>query len=138
MHSYFLEVGLGIRPLKSINDAALFKLSWNVIAINSQWSCLIKARCFRNRLPCSNYIRSSIWPGLSQFLQSIIDNCCWKLGTGMQINFWSDRWLSQPIVDIMRIPSDMQCSLTAIVVDFIENKAWCIPAALASNCPNIV
>lgn len=31
----FLDGGLGIRPLKAINHAALLKLSWNVISLNN-------------------------------------------------------------------------------------------------------
>lgn len=133
----FLEGGRGIGPLKSINHAALLKLSWNVISSNSQCSSLIKARCFRNNVPYSSYIRSSIWPGINFFIHSVMDNCSWKLGNGLHINFWIDKWLAHPIVDVVHIPPEWHKTLSASVTDFIEDHAWLTPASLSVNCPEL-
>lgn len=49
--------------------------------------------------------------------------------------FWTDKWLSCPIVDIMQMPCSLHNSLKAFVSDFTNNKSLSIPSFLSSKFP---
>lgn len=60
-----IEGGLSLR---SINSAAMLKLSWNVVVSKEDWAGLFRARFFRSGVPALTYIRSSIWPGVKNYM----------------------------------------------------------------------
>lgn len=96
--------GLGLRSFRAINEAIVFKLGWEFISSDSQWARFFRSRFIRQRTPISYYIQSSIWPGIKSCIQTVLANVSWQLGYGKLINFWTDTWLSQPIVNILQIP----------------------------------
>lgn len=119
--------GLGIRPLRGINDAALLKLCWQMFTSEDQWASFCRARFLRGRAPVSHYVSSSIWPSINRFFHTVQENTSWQLGDGNTINFWTNKWLSQPVVDLLSIPNHLHPLLSAKVKDFITNGSWCIP-----------
>lgn len=83
--------GLGLWSIRQLNDAALLKLSWDLLASNESWAAFLKARFFRHKNPVSVYIRSSIWPGIRGKLPIAILNPSWLIGNGKSVNFWTDQ-----------------------------------------------
>lgn len=76
------EGGLGIRPFKAINDAGMLKLCWTLISEKNQWSKLVRARFLKDNVPISHYAKSSIWPALKGYVQTVILNSSWIIGDG--------------------------------------------------------
>ncbi|OVA01200.1 hypothetical protein BVC80_8355g6 [Macleaya cordata] len=62
----------------------------------------------------------------------------WLLGDGTTINFWFDRWLSNPIIDIIEVPDNIKKQLTATVNWFIVNGRWSLPRSLCESYPEVV
>lgn len=52
-----------------------------------------------------HFVRSSICPAIKCHLLAVLDSAHQFLGSGDTINFWRDKWLSQPIVDVLNIPT---------------------------------
>ena len=61
--------GLKTINLHHENNVNLFKLAWNFAYSNKPWSFLLKARVHR-----MVYRSSSIWPGIKQFYNIILDH----------------------------------------------------------------
>lgn len=55
--------GLGLRFLRSINEAAMLKLSWVKVSSSSHWSMLLKSRFSRFNRPLGHYANSSTYSG---------------------------------------------------------------------------
>lgn len=110
-------------------------LCWKLVSSSNQWACLLRAKFKWRNMPSVHYARSSIWPALKYFMQSVLNNTSWQLCNVNSINFWKDRWLSEPVVDLIRIPQSLHCSLNAKVRDFISNHSWCIPQEFSLSFP---
>lgn len=67
----------------------------------------------------------------------VISNSAWVLGDGERTNFWNDKWLDKPLVELLNIPSSVQKSLKAYVHDFIKEEKWGLPTVICSNFPDI-
>lgn len=113
------EGGLGLRSLRSINNAAMLKLAWELEASDKVWARLIKARFVRFKNPIDHYVKSSIWPGIKPHLQIVNLNGTWRIGNGMSINFWTDKWLDAALVDTLHIPAHLHQLLRSKVSDFL-------------------
>lgn len=131
------EGGLGIKSLRTVNKAAMLKLTWELIISPSQWASIIKARVLRGETPISYNIRSSIWSGLKNNFNTMMENHSWQLGSGTNINFWTSTRLSKPLVELLQIPRSMHSDLTSTVHDFISHGRWCIPSILLQNCSEL-
>lgn len=70
----FNEGGLGLRSLRSINDAAILKLSWDFKSSKDSWACLVRARVLKQRKPVAYHIRSSIRHSIKRFLNVVDSN----------------------------------------------------------------
>lgn len=125
--------GIGLRPIRDSNNAAIFKLCWDVVSSNSQCAGFLQARFLRNKSPIHYHIRSSLWFGLKNFIHSVLDNMSWLIGDGISINFWFDSWISRPITEVLGIPAEMHDSLKASVADFIVNGTWSFPPDLKAD-----
>lgn len=132
------EGGLGLRSLRSINNAAMLKLCWNLFSSSNQWSVLLRARVLRNRTVINHHISSFIWPGLKPYVTTVLNNSSWLIGNGSEIDFSNDCWLAKSLVDCLGISAEMHNSLQAKVSDFIDEDGWCIPAALLQNFPQLL
>jgi len=47
------------------------------------------------------YRSSSIWLGIKQFYDTILEYTSWIVGTCTFINFWNDKWCSTPFLSII-------------------------------------
>lgn len=129
--------GVGLRSLRSINEAALLKLAWNVLSSQGHWSLLLRSRFLRYNKPIGHYAKSSIWPGVRQFINTAVLGSCWQIGNGNKVNLWRDYWLPYSISEELNIPDHVLKYLKADVKDFIHNKSWFIPRALETLFPDI-
>jgi len=77
--------------------------------------------------PKNHYVVSSIWPGMKQCFQQVLDHSTWSVGTGKAIHFWTDKWLESSIVELWGIPPTLYSSLNMMVSYCIEEGSWCLP-----------
>lgn len=82
-------------------------------------------------------MKFSIWPALRSCLQTVLANTSWHFGDGKHINFWTDKWLSHTIIDLLHIPDSLHSYLQARVNDFICDNSWSIPSILVSKFPAV-
>lgn len=87
--------------------------------------------------PIQYHISSSIWAGMKNQILTVIANSRCNVGNGSNINFWTDCWLSNPIVDLLDIPDSVHHLLRAKVEDFIEHGKWKIPQAILEHNHNL-
>lgn len=116
----------------------MLKLWWELVSPYMQWAALIRARVLFKGAYIQHHISSSIWTGPEAYLNTVLANCRWLLGDGCSINFWSDRWLSQPIIDFLQLPPSMNSSLNAKVKDFIQDGNWKIHSMLLSRSSSLI
>lgn len=131
------EGGLGIRSLRSINDAALLKLSWDMLTSKSDWASLLKARFLKNNKPIVYYAKSTIWSSVRNHISSVIDNSSWCNGNGKSINFWHDNWLSNPVSELLDLPMSVHPFVKATISYFISNGTWRISNSFFVSYPDI-
>lgn len=124
------EGGLGIRPFRKINEAAMLRLCWLFMTSNSHWSKLLRSRVVRGQGLISYHIGSSIWLGIKSYFLVVKQNLAWQIGNGANINFWTDQWLNAPLVDILNIPPHLHDQLITKIKDLIGNGSWCVPPFL--------
>lgn len=136
--SSFEDGGLSLRSIRSINEAAMLKLSWNLISSSDQWAKFLKSRFFRNAKPVEYHIISFLWPALRHWCFRVPDNVSWQIGNGDTINFWSDKWPEEPIVDTLHLPNHLHMSLKATISDFVVNNQWNLPSIMYQNCLALV
>lgn len=86
VRSPYLEGGLDIRPLRSINQAATLKLSWDFLTSNSQWAGFLRARLLKNNSPRSSFVKSSIWPSIRNCFHTVMENSSWQLDFNSKIS----------------------------------------------------
>lgn len=98
--------------MRSIDDAAMLKLSWNSISSSGQWASLIRARFMKHKILVSYYTKSSIWHALRTHLSTVLHNSTWLIGDGYVIDFWHDKWLFKPLVDTLNIPPNISKQLS--------------------------
>lgn len=79
------EGGLGLRSIKAINNAAMLKISWEVLGSNDSWASFMRARYLKLNKPIHYHLRSSIWPGIKNYMNTIISNSACVLGEGGKI-----------------------------------------------------
>lgn len=66
-------------------------------------------------------------------INMVLQNTSWQLGNGTQISFWTNHWLSQPLVGLMHIPEFWLQNLSAMVKDFIHEGDWHISDILQNQ-----
>ncbi|KAF7826015.1 LINE-type retrotransposon LIb DNA [Senna tora] len=85
--------GLGIRQSHKVNECYMAKILWNIKTDNNSLSSqIIKAKYGQNlerNIHSKSYIRRSLDKGLSVFNLGL----AWRIGNGLSINFWHDKWL---------------------------------------------
>ncbi|KAE9594276.1 hypothetical protein Lalb_Chr18g0052071 [Lupinus albus] len=99
------EGRLGLRFLKLLIKSALLKLAWEMMSSNHDWACL-----YRNRFgskPLTKYFKSSIWPGIKDNWSLAKSNSIWLIGNGHNINFRTNNWLGDTLVDSLQIPETL-------------------------------
>lgn len=84
------EGGLGIKSLKSFNEAKNLHLCWNFFNQNHGWSKLLASRVLRNRSTIAYRLKSSIWSSVRSCFDTILENTQWIIGNGSMVNCWLD------------------------------------------------
>lgn len=116
------EGGLGIKSMKSLNNAALMKMTWKVMTGDSEFDNFIRT-CFKG----SSYKKSSVWHSFKEQWHIIQENIIWLVADGSNIDFWNDVWcinMGSSIADFLDLDNS---NLHNTVADFIEEGKWCFP-----------
>jgi len=93
IYSYLENGGLKIINLHHENNVYLRKLAWNFAYSKKPWFFLMKARVLKSKYKFRMLYRSSsIWPGIKQLYDTILDHTSWIVGTSTFINLWNDKW----------------------------------------------
>lgn len=133
----FNERGLGLRSLRTLNEAANLKVFWDLFQSNEDWAIALRSRACPNRKPIKYHIQSSIWSSIKSEFTNILENSNWIIGDGQLINFWNDNWLGQPLVSTLNLNPNIAQQLEAKVCDFIVNHEWNIPNHFSTLFPII-
>ena len=64
-----------------------------------------------------------------------MNNGSWKIGNGDSINFWTDAWCGDPLIQTLNIPPDLHNDLNSNVRNMITNFKWNIPKCLLQAYP---
>jgi len=78
---------------------------------------------------------SSIWPGIKQHTQKVLEHSSWSVGNGDNILFWTDKWLDRVVATHWSIPQNVSSSLTMKVSACVSNGVWCLPGYLVDKDP---
>jgi len=70
-----------------------------------------------------------VWRGIKEHLATISSNSIWIVGTGVNINLWTDNWLGIRLVDLLHISPTLHTKLRASVADVIMDDTYYLPAA---------
>lgn len=97
---------------------------------------MFQLRFLSHGLPRNRYFKSSIWPGVREFLNKVKENSVWIVGNGKDINLWLDNWMGTSLVGLLNTPSSMFSSLTMTLDAVINNGKWQIPSPLI-DFPNV-
>lgn len=92
---------LGIQSLRALNEAAILKLSWEMMASDKEWAVFLRSRFTHANKPVVKYVKSTIWPGIKINMHTVLSSSVWQLGDGTTINFWLDNYLDEPLVDLL-------------------------------------
>jgi len=124
--------GLDIKPTRLINDSLILLLTWQFSTGDSHWAVLMRHRFLKHGTPLQHYFQSSVWTGIKDHLSTISSNSIWIVGTGANINLWTDNWLGMRLVDLLNILPSLHTKFRASVADVIMEGAISLPpAALA-------
>ena len=122
--------GLDLKSTHLINESLMLQLAWQFTSGNSQWSQLLRQRYLSHGHPIQRYIKSSVWCGIKEHMGMVVSNSLWIVGTGDNIQFWSDNWLGEPLLDLLKVASYLHENFAGTVADVIMNGRWNIPQDL--------
>ncbi|CAL8174658.1 unnamed protein product [Prunus armeniaca] len=122
--------GLGIKRSSWMNQALLAKTGWRLLQHEQGlWSQVFHAKYLKQQnilavkdsyFPCS----SSVWRGVLYGNSALSKGIKWRVGSGDNVLFWTDRWLScGPLYQyaIIDLSEEM---LKLNVGDFLEEGVW--------------
>ncbi|CAJ2633282.1 unnamed protein product [Trifolium pratense] len=121
------EGGLGLRSLITINEAANLKLCWDLMNSVEDWASILKNRVLRNGKVVNYHVYSSLWSSIKQEATTILENSCWKVGSGCSIDLWTDSWCGNALAETLNIHPNVLIWLPQKVSDIIQNQQWHIP-----------
>jgi len=93
-----MDGGLGISRPHKMNEAFLMKMLWNMINIPYDLWCKVlyskygRDKDLRVSISMQHY-DSPLWKTLAGIWDKLQNHVVWKLGDGMQTNFWLDKWM---------------------------------------------
>jgi hypothetical protein len=94
---------------------------------------MCRARFLKWGQPSNTFLKSSFWHGIKHHVPTVKANTHWIIGSGTEISFWLDNWLSEPLVDVLNLPISAYPKLTARVSSFIVNGEWNIPTSIVQR-----
>nr|KYP63478.1 Putative ribonuclease H protein At1g65750 family [Cajanus cajan] len=138
-HKVFSDVeegGLGIRSLIEINNVYMLKLCWNFFKGNTDWASVLGNRVVKKNGTVAQYLTSTIWASIRDMYSTVKTHSSWIIGNGKKVNFWTDRWLFMPIVDIMNIDAFVHSKFKSPVSCFLKNGSWHLPTPIQDRIGN--
>ncbi|MCI07080.1 reverse transcriptase, partial [Trifolium medium] len=132
------EGGLGIRSISKLNQASNLKLFWEFLNSDTQWAHILRSRVKRGIDFINHHLFSSIWSGIKDQANTILENTTWLLGNGRHINFWLHNWSGVTLVDMLHIPQHLHRHLQSTVADIRTDNHWNIPMELQDLFPNLM
>lgn len=115
----------------------MLHLCWRMHSSDEQWAQLFRNRYFRDGAPIKHYMTSSIWQGIKPFVDTVQVHSRWIMGDGLSVKFWSDKWLSASLVDLLQIPENLLKHLSMPVSDFSVDGRWLLPSWMYQKFPDI-
>lgn len=121
--------GLGFREIEQFNDAMLAKLSWKILLEpNSLLSQVLLGKYCHNSsfLECSAPSSASHgWRGILAGREILYKGLGWSVGTGENINVWTEPWLSatQPLKPFGP-PNLDSVNLRVSDLVYADSKTW--------------
>ena len=95
-----MDGGLGFKDFEAFNHALLAKQCWKLI--NSEDSLcykVLKSKYF----PTTSFVHANlgsrpsfIWRSLMTGKEVILEGSQWRVGNGIQIDVWKDKWVNKP------------------------------------------
>ncbi|PNX62717.1 hypothetical protein L195_g053127, partial [Trifolium pratense] len=76
------EGGLGIRSFAKLNQASNLKLFWEFLNSDTQWAHILRSRVKRGSDFINHHVFSSIWSGIKDQANTILENTTWLLVNG--------------------------------------------------------
>jgi hypothetical protein len=66
-------------------------------------------------------------------IATVIANSLWVVGIDDNIQFWTDNWLGEPLVDIMKIDPIVHINFTGLLSNVIVNSIRDIPTGVRAE-----
>lgn len=132
------EGGLGIIFLKQFNIATNTHHCWKFLNNNRDWSKLLNARVKKKGNMIKYSIKSSLWKGLKEVHDFVLNHRTWTIGNGKSINFWRDSWAGEVLVEKFKIPLQFHSSLIKPLADFWKDNAWHIHDNITQALPSLL
>ncbi|PNY07582.1 ribonuclease H, partial [Trifolium pratense] len=60
-------------------------------------------RVLRNGKVVNYHVYSSLWSSIKQEATTILENSCWKVGSGCSIDLWTDSWCGNALAETLNI-----------------------------------
>ncbi|MCH86386.1 ribonuclease H, partial [Trifolium medium] len=129
------EGGLNTRSLTQVNESLLLHLCWKFLSSNEQWAVMCHTRFLKWGQPSNAFFKSSNWHGIKKHVTVVKENPWWIIGTGNNVAFWLDNWLSVTLTEMFNIPASAYHLLTATVSEYIADGEWNIPECIMQKDP---
>ena len=102
-----------------------------------QWAYVLRSRVIRGSYCIQHHIFSSIWSGVKNEYQTILDKSMWLVGDGENINCWMDNWCGEVLAQALNLTSTELQSLPKKLCNFVQSYQWNFPAGMFVSNPNL-
>jgi len=83
-------------------------------------------------------MKSSVWSSIKMHISTVTSNSIWIIGSGENINLWSDNWLGELLLDLLHIDASIHDLFSGTVADVIENGNWNFQGALLPHVTSLL
>jgi len=124
--------GMSFRELQSFSKALLVKQCWRLLQNpHSLVAQIMKAKYYLHGSPLEVPLckkPSFVWRSITSARELLKDELVWRIGSGENVNIWSDKWLPTPTTYAIQ-SSRHTFSEYAKVVELIDpdTKGWNVP-----------
>lgn len=108
-----MEGGLGIKSIKTFNDASIMHLCWKFFKAKESCSKILSLRVKTNNRVIKQSIKFSTWNNIKDSFAMIAKHSHMLVGNGKSTKFWLDIWLDDPLVIKFKISDIYHNTLTS-------------------------
>ncbi|CAL9024686.1 unnamed protein product, partial [Prunus brigantina] len=139
--------GLGIKNTAWMNQALLAKSGWRLLQREQGlWAQVFNAKYLRHcdilaAKDLQVQSSSNVWKGILYGAQVLSAGVKWRVGSGDDILFWTDRWLNCGPLQQFALIDLSEDMLQLNVSDFLEDGVWdfnCLLECLPINIVNLI